>query len=250
MRCYRFAVIFTVLFPLIADAAGVARNENFSVYVPDTPVSGQAQRFAELLVERAQRYRTEIAQEWLGEELPPGAGPSTIYVELSTVEDRGITWAKDSSERRSHTIWLSTTPQLAIGETLKHEVAHAVFATKFAHPNRLPSWLEEGIASRYDDSHRKSTRNQQLRSWMTTGLAPGLEHVVESSDLRSFDESSYAAATSLVDFFIARGDKQTLLRFALDGERSGWPAALETHYQIQSMQEVQRQWQAWLATSL
>ena len=70
MRCYRLALVVAALFPLAANAAGVARNQNFSVYVPDTSIDGQAQRFAEFLIERAQQYRTEIAQEWLGAELP------------------------------------------------------------------------------------------------------------------------------------------------------------------------------------
>jgi len=77
-----------------------------------------------------------------------------------------------------------------------------------------------------------------------------LVHLIESSDLRSFDEASYAAATSLVDFLLTRGDKQTLLKFAQDGERSGWAAALQTHYRIASLQELQSEWLAWLATSL
>ncbi len=169
MRVALSAAVLAAIFASYACAAGVVRNENFSVYVPETAIPGQAQRFAELVLEHAQKYRAEISTEWLGEELPAGAGRSTIYVEFSTAEDLGLTWAKDGPDRHSHTIWLNTSPRLAIGETLKHEVAHAVFATKYPHPSRLPSWVEEGIASRYDNAIRKDTRDQLARSWVRTG---------------------------------------------------------------------------------
>jgi hypothetical protein len=247
MRVAFSAAVLAAIFASSSHAAGVARNANFSVYVPDTSTPGQAQRFAERLLERAEAYRAEIAKEWLGEELPAGAGRSTIYVEFSPDEDLGLTWAKDGPDRRSHTIWLNTSPQLAIGETLKHEVAHAVFATKYPHPHRLPSWVEEGIASRYDNEIRKDARDQLARSWMRTGRAVRLEQVLASSDLHSSDEYSYAAATSLVSFLLARGDAQSVVRFGEDGQHSGWNAALQAHYRIQSLDELQTQWEAWLA---
>ena len=247
MRVAICAAVLAAIFASWSNAAGVARNANFSVYVPDTSTPGQSQRFAELLLERAEQYRTEIANEWLGEALPAGSGRTTIYVEFSSVEDLGLTWAKDRPERNSHTIWLNTSPRLAIGETLKHEVAHAVFATKYPHPQRLPSWVEEGIASRYDNEMRRDARDQLGRSWVRTGRAVSLEHVLVSSDLHSTNEYSYAAATSLVSFLLSRGDAQSIVRFAEEGQRSGWNAALRAHYCIQSLEELQTQWEAWLA---
>jgi hypothetical protein len=247
MRVALSAAVLAAMFVSWSHAAGVSRNENFSVYVPETSTPGQAQRFAERLLERADVYRAEIAKEWLGEELPAGAGRATIYVEFSTAEDLGLTWAKDGPDRHSHTIWLNTSPRLAIGETLKHEVAHAVFATKYPHPHRLPSWIEEGIASRYDNEIRKDARDQLAHFWVRTGRAVRLAQVLDSSDLHSSDEYSYAAATSLVSFLLARGDAQSVVRFAEDGQRSGWNAALRAHYRIESLDELQRQWEAWLA---
>ncbi|HJQ81801.1 MAG TPA: hypothetical protein VJ828_17685 [Lacipirellulaceae bacterium] len=247
MRMAICAAVLAAIFESSSVGAGVARNANFSVYVPDTSTPGQAQRFAELLLERAEQYRTEIAKEWLGQELPAGAGRSTIYVEFSAAEDLGLTWAKDRPDRHSHTIWLNTSPRLAIGETLKHEVAHAVFATKYPHPHRLPSWVEEGIASRYDNEIRKDSRDQRTRSWVRTGRAIRLEQMLGSSDMHSSDEYSYAAATSLVSFLLSRGDARSVMRFAEDGQRGGWDAALRAHYRIESLEELQTQWEAWLA---
>jgi hypothetical protein len=80
-----------------------------------------------------------------------------------------------------------------------------------------------------------------------TGRAVGLPHVLETTDLHSRDEYTYAGATSLVSFLLTRGDEETLLAFAEDGVGRGWTAALQSHYRISSLQQLQTQWQAWLA---
>ena len=54
MRMAFCAAVLAAIFGSSSIAAGVARNANFSVYVPDTSTTGQAQRFAELLLERAE----------------------------------------------------------------------------------------------------------------------------------------------------------------------------------------------------
>ena len=250
MRFSRFAVILAALFPSTAGANGFAHNENFIVYTPDQKSQAEDQKFAELVLQRAETYRREFSKQWLGKELPRGAGESVIYVGFSTSEDRGLTWAKDHPDRTLHNVYLITSPDNAVGSTLRHEVAHTVLATQFPHPNRLPSWVEEGIASRYDDEARRSAREQLTRFWARTGNAPPVVHLLEMEDMRSFDESSYAAATSLVSFLLTQGDEQKLLQFAVDGQRNGWLNALNSHYRIRDHRDLQAQWQTWLANDV
>lgn len=249
MKFLRCAAIAAAMVPSVVEAAGYARNENFIVYTPEGSNRAEDDRFASLVLKRAEEYRSEVATKWLGGELPPGAGRAVIYVDLSNNEDRGLTWAKDKPDRQFHNIWVTTSPRLAAGETLHHEIAHAVFATKYPHPNRLPSWLDEGIACQYDEATRHDLREQVLRSCVRTGRTISLARLLESPDLRSFDEDSYAAAASLVSFLLTRGDEQTLVRFALDGQQGGWEAALQSHYGMSSVEQLQTQWQAWLVDS-
>ena len=108
------------------------------------------------MLKQAEAFRREFSEKWLGHELPKGAGESVIYVAFTPNEDRGLTWAKDHPNRTLHNVYLRTSPENAVGSTLRDEIAHTVLATKFPHPNRLPSWLEEGIASQYDDEARCS----------------------------------------------------------------------------------------------
>ena len=91
-----------------------------------------------------------------------------------------------------------------------------------------------------------------LTNWFATGResagAPRLAQLMATSDLRSIDENSYTAATSLVEFLISKGDEEKLLLFAVEGQHSGWETALKTHYRINSFADLQFRWQAWIAS--
>jgi hypothetical protein len=250
MHFIRWTAILAAVLPTAAYSAGFARNANFVVYTPDEPSPSGEQRFAALVLERAEAFRKEFAAQWLGEELPQGEGRTAIHIDFSSTDDRGLTWAKDRPDRIFHNIYLTTSPENATGSTLHHELAHTVLATRFPHPNRLPPWLEEGIASRYDDEARRAAGEQLSRFWARTGRAPQLAHLLVMRDMKSFDESSYAAATSLVSFLLTLGDEQSLLRFAEDGQRHDWSRALQSHYRINDQRELQERWEAWLARNL
>jgi hypothetical protein len=250
MRYYFHAAILAALFPSVVNANGFAYSDNFIVHTPDHQTQAADQKFAELVLKQAETYRREFAKLWLGAELPAGTGESVISVALSASEDRGLTWAKDHPDRTLHNVYLRTSPENAVGSTLRHEIAHTVLATRFPFPNRLPSWVEEGIASRYDDDSRRAARGQLARYWLRTAQVPRLAQVIETPDLRSFDETSYAAATSLVSFLLTKGNEQKLLRFAVDGQRYGWPSALQAHYRINGYADLEKQWQAWLARNV
>ena len=248
MPLLRLALTLAILAPSLTYAAGFARSDNFLIYSPAAESAEAAQRYANAVLNEAEKFRKEFAEQWLGHELPERAGRSIIYVDFSTTEDRGLTWAKDIPARRFHNVWLTTSPDRAVGSTLHHEIAHTVLATQYPHPNRLPPWAEEGIACRFDDDVRQAGRDQQFRFWAHSGHGPNLAVLMEMPDLKSLDETAYAAATSLVSYLLTRGDERELVRFAEDGQRTGWDAALRSHYGIQSREDLQTDWQAWLSS--
>jgi hypothetical protein len=249
MRSVFCAVILAALCPAVVNAAGLASNANFIAYVPLKPSPEKAGQYAKLIVERAQLFRDEVAREWLGETLPDGGTRTIITVGFTNKENSGFTWAKDDPQKRFHSVYLNTSPAKAAGTILNHEIAHTVFATKYPHPNRLPSWVEEGIASRYDDPALIAVRQQEVRSWMRVGRIPRLVSLLNAPGIESFDDTHYAAAESLVSFLATRGDKLAIVKFAEDGQRVGWDCALQAHYRIAGVQQLQSDWQAWLRDS-
>ncbi|NOY30449.1 MAG: hypothetical protein GXP28_09835 [Planctomycetes bacterium] len=232
-----------------ALAAGHAFNANFTVLVEAKPSQEQGQFVAEYVLDRAETLRGEIATEWIGRPIPTGVGRTSITVHFHPGIESALTWAKDRPTRTLHSVYLRTTPervQQAVEEMLPHEIVHVVFATQFSHPNRLPVWIEEGIASRYDDAQRMAIRQETVTWWTQTGDWPQLATLFDAKNLHASDATGYAAAASLVDFLLSRGDKKTLLAFAADGNATGWDAALKVHYQIQSVSRLQSEWQAWV----
>lgn len=249
MTALRIAILFAIFSPSVAQAAGLASNDNFIVLTPAQPSEREGQKFAERMLDEAGKFRAEFAKEWLGEELQTGSGKSIISVTFDDGANSALTWAKDHPSRRYHNVYLKTSRENALGGTLHHELAHTVMATRYPEPNRLPPWVEEGIASRYDIPVLIAVRQQEVLSWLRIGRAPQLIPLLMSTNIASFDDTQYATAESLVSFLLTRGDAQTVIRFAADGQLLGWDAALQTHYQIDDVGQLQIEWQDWLVSS-
>lgn len=249
MKAFLFALLCVNFATFSVSAAGLDGSDNFIVYTPSEATLSQENEFAAAVVSKAEEFRKEVAETWLGQELPKGAGPTIIYVEFSGLEDSGLTWGKDSPDRTHHLMWLTTSRDRAVGSTLRHEITHTVLATRFPHPNRLPEWVEEGIATRYDDDARQDTRKQIVKFWVRTENFPNLAELFVASDLKSADQHSYAMAASLVGFLLERGDAATVIRFAENGQRRGWDAALQSCYGISSVAELQSLWRDWLTSN-
>jgi hypothetical protein len=250
MSAIRFALLGALLLSSNLHAAGLVSTANFIVLTPAIPTQEVGQKYAQEVLNRAEGLRDEIANEWLGEQLPEGAGRTIISVHFSNSEDSALTWAKDDPSRKFHNIYLTTSPESAMRGRLRHEMVHAVLATKAPHPNRLSPWVEEGIASRYDDDWLISLRKQTVLNWIRMGSTPSLEFVLETENIQSFDDDGYAAAESLVGYLLTRGDKRTLIPFAEMGQQTGWDIALQAHYGITSVNQLQAEWEEWLMGQL
>jgi hypothetical protein len=79
---------------------------------------------------------------------------------------------------------------------------------------------------------------------------PQLASVLGLEGMSAFDETSYAASASLVDFLLTKGDEQTLLQFAADGQRGDWDSALLSNFGIAGVGQLQSEWESWLVHRL
>lgn len=234
-------VVITLLALAIAatgHCAGLAFDDSFIVLTP--PEANDDQYASEVLREAA-RFQDKFAMEWLGQ---PAAGPRTaVNVSLSADDDSGWTWAKDDANRILNNIYLTTNRERAAGSTLHHEVVHATLANAFPHPNRLPSWIEEGIAVRFDDAERKLCRKETLRWWLANHRIPQLADVF-SRHVQSSDDDGYTASGLLVDYLLTLGDKQTVVRCGALC-RTNHEQAFAECYGL-TLAELQRGWEAFI----
>jgi hypothetical protein len=238
MKAVSFAVVlFCLGLPSTLFAVGFAHDETFIVYAPD-------QALADQVLAKAVEFRKAEAKDLLGMELEAGVGRTIITVKVSTSEDSGFTWPIDHPDRKFHNMWLTTSRERATGSTLRHEIRHVVLNTQF--PERLPPWVEEGVASRSDDGQRQQLWRETAAAFSQSGW-PDIQSVLELKSIHSTDRATYGASTSLVNYLLTRGDMTRLLQFAVMGKKSGWDRALEQCYGIRSIRELEAQWHDWVS---
>jgi hypothetical protein len=232
------------------DAGGFVHSPNIVVFTPAAATPQASEQFARDVLDRAEEYRKRIALEWLGEELPPSVGQVMVNIKFSERPDSALTWAKDHPDRKFHALFLTTAPEQMPDGLLAHEMAHCVLATRFEHPHRLPPWIEEGIASRYDDAQRQATRHRIAQWFVGTGNWPRLASVLTAEKVPSDDQQAYTLCASVTDMLVERGGKKKLLEFGQQIERGGLDRALLESYGISNAAELESLWRAHMARSL
>jgi hypothetical protein len=127
---------------------------------------------------------------------------------------------------------------------LPHELTHVVLAEEFA-DQKLPAWLNEGIAMTSETDALQRQRLAVLHAAHGSGRAPPLADVVRHNRLHHPEDRDtlYAASYSLVRHLLAEGDSRQILEFARHARRDGYDAALHRTYAIAGgLPELQRRW--------
>lgn len=220
-----------------AETAFTIESQNFLITAPTAELAQEC-------LASAETCRLEIAKCWLDEKLPPSVGRTMLRLKLSETEDEALSLLADSKERLSHCVWL-TASLSGMRTALAHEMAHVVLATRY--PGEIPAWVHEAVAGSYDGPLRHSTRKGILDWFCRTNNWPRLERLLQAPRIPRQDMASYSAAVSLSEFLLTRGDRFRFIEFALAGHGQGWDAALQRHYQIQNVAQLQELWQSWVS---
>ncbi len=144
-------------------------------------------------------------------------------------EEPGTPYGYASSQHKALVMNIATG-----GGTLVHELVHPYLAANFDDP---PTWLNEGLASLYEQSSEKDGRIVGLPNWRLEGLQRALARgpimpfaqLVQTSDARFRDEDEglhYAQARYLMQYLQEEGLLQEFVRRALKQQREDPTAAL------------------------
>ena len=220
---------------------GIAGGKNFTVLAP----SGGF--FARKVLDRAEALRKDIAIQWLGREIPEGKEFTHIGVTLSDAVDSGLTLlaGPGRSLPGNNRIRLVTTRERALGSTLAHEIVHVVLASRF--PQGMPAFASEGIASLYDDEDRRTIQRRLVNDFLRSNRWPQVETLLQARSIDPNNGTGYATASSLTEFFLAHGDRARFLACVQDAHQSGWDHAINKHYRIGDIRDLQQRWQSWVA---
>jgi hypothetical protein len=236
----RFALLVMGVLPFLAGAS--ARTANFAV---DATSHEVAQRVAE----RAEECRNDIAQAWLGHDLPTWSRPCPIRVKLTDGEAGGLTsFGFNQGHVTDQSMTVEGRLDRILASALPHEVTHTIFASYFGGP--MPRWADEG-ASLLSEDDRELRRHDKIALDLLArrGEIPLARlFVIENypRDLMSF----YGQGYSISRFLIEMGGRPRFLRFVRDGLKDGWDPATRNHYQLANVRELDRAWRSWHRVAL
>ena len=232
-----------LLIPLLVAAclpglAGAShRTANFVVSAPTADAARQ-------VAERAETCRVEIANLWLGHELPAWTTPCPIRVKLTKGEAGGLTsFGFQRGKVSDQEMTVEGRLDRILASSLPHEVTHTIFAAYFGGP--MPRWADEG-ASLLSEDLREFHRHDQIVEdlFARRGNFP-LDRLFNAEEYPSDLMGFYGQGYSMSRFLVETGGRPRFLQFVRDGSRSGWTNAARTHYGQTSLNELDRSWRSW-----
>jgi hypothetical protein len=229
------ATIAGLLVPLLGGASH--RTTNFLVEAPTAEM-------ARTVAQQAEAFRTSIARQWLGHEMPPWAAPCPIRVKLTRGEAGGVTsFGFDRGRVSDQDMMVEGRLDRILASALPHEITHTVFADYFGGP--MPRWADEG-ASLLSEDLRERQRHDRIAEDLLgrRGNLP-LSRLFTIEEYPSELMAFYGQGYSIARFLIEIGGRPRFLQFIADGSKAGWDTATRNHYGLADVRELDRAWRAW-----
>ena len=258
MSRYFFQILFAFLLAAVAADNGLAQQyqfatDNFVVMAPDPA-------FAKQVGSEAERFRRELAIEWIGEELPQWSEKCPIQVALAAHAggETSFAFMFNGQQRGEPTGWdmkIFGTPERLLDSVLPHEVTHTIFATHFRRP--LPRWADEGACTTVEHSAEKKKNHGMLIHFLTSQPSRGIpfNRMFTMKDYPRDILPLYAQGFSVAKFLIMEKGRRHFLEFVNYGmeleqqgrELAAWNRATKQYYGYENLSELQVRWERWVA---
>ena len=134
---------------LVAAMGAQLRSKNFIVETSDP-------NFAQQVSQAAEKFRHDLAIEWLGEPMPNWSQPCVMTVQAGPRLSPGgvTTFQFDQGEVFGWRMTVQGSAERVLDSVLPHEVTHMIFASHFRRP--LPRWADEGGATSVEHASEKT----------------------------------------------------------------------------------------------
>ncbi|HTN76752.1 MAG TPA: hypothetical protein VL096_15945, partial [Pirellulaceae bacterium] len=204
-------MIVCAAFALLSMGAGY-RTQNFIVD------AGTAQ-LAKEVGDAAEKYRSDLATEWLGQPLPNWAEPCPIRVTVGNIGAGGATsFMFDRGRPFGWTMSVQGTRERVLDSVLPHEVTHAIFATHFGRP--LPRWADEGACTTVEHQSEKQKQEDNLVVFLTTNRGIAFNQMFAMQEYPKDVLPLYSQGYSLARFLIAQGGKRKYVDYVGEGMKT------------------------------
>lgn len=232
------ALVALFVFHNCAHAGAGYRTPNFVVDAP-TP------QLAKAIGEAAEKYREDLAKEWLGKELPRWAKPCPIKARLDPGAGGATSFVFDRGEVFGWRMEIQGSPERILDSVLPHEITHTVFACHFRQP--LPRWADEGACTTVEHRSEISKQENMLIEFLQTRRGIPFSQMFRMKEYPSDVLPLYAQGHSLAHFLISQQGKQEFLDFIADGLKDeNWERAVAQNYGYRDLAVLQDSWLDWV----
>lgn len=235
------------------------RTQNFIVTAASKPLAVE-------IGEAAERYRRDLAVEWLGKELPAWRAPCPITAQVSPRLGAGgaTSFMFENNQPFGWTMNIQGSRERVLDSVLPHEITHTIFATHFGRP--LPRWADEGACTTVEHQSERQKQQDMLIQFLTSVPSRGIafNRMFTMTEYPRDVIPLYAQGHSVARFLLANGGKRKFMHYLADGmglnarvRRAGyhdnshvrldnWTKATREHYGFESLSELQLTWVGWV----
>jgi hypothetical protein len=229
---------------LLVSMGARRQSANFIVETPDP-------NFAAQVAQAAERYRRDLAVEWLGQAMPNWAQPCVMTVQAAPRLGAGgaTPFVFDRGEVFGWRMTIQGSQERILDSVLPHEITHMIFASRFRRP--LPRWADEGGATTVEHTSERDKYRQMLYQFLRTDHGIAFNQMFAITEYpRDMNEmmALYSQGYSLAEFLIQTGGRRKYVEFLADAlHGDDWPGAVALHYGVKDLGTLQDTWLAWVA---
>ena len=214
------------------------RSEHFIVTAPSAELAKE-------ICQAAERYRRDLAIEWLGHELPPWRGVCPITVRLAAGAGGATSFMFDRGVPFGWTMNIQGSRERLLDSVLPHEITHTIFATHFGRP--LPRWADEGACTTVEHPGEKAKQDRFLIEFLQTNRGIPFNQMFAMKEYPHDILPLYSQGYSLTRFLIHQGGKRKFVEYVGEGMQTrNWTAATKKHYGFENLSELQVTWVRWV----
>jgi hypothetical protein len=231
----------------LAVVALVLVSLGASYRTPNFVVTAPTQQIAEQVGQQAEKYRRELAIEWLGKTMPNWARPCPVTVQIGAhLGAGGVTsFVFDRGEVFGWQMNIQGPLDRALDSVLPHEVTHTIFASHFRRP--LPRWADEGGCTTVEHESERYKQQKMLIQFLQTGRGIPFSQMFVMKEYPRDILPLYAQGHSLSSMLIAKGGKQKFLAYVGEGlDTEDWVTTTKKFYGFDSLGDLQETWLAWV----